>query len=182
VFFLRTKFWYCLEMNDKIQADPTTTITHPNSPLAAALNFTFTSPYRFENTSLGTTATAAVSLQDLPNWWFSLALSAFTAERRRSTNSNIHHINNTINTATTNDLSNPLTSTLPSATVLLTAALLRWPCVLRPLLEKVTSDQQGPGGAMAVRILGGTSSTAPWRKLLEHELFCKAMDRYNLLQ
>ena len=152
-------------------------MTHPtDTPLAAALSFTFSSPYRFEN-SLGT-AIADVSLQDLPNWWFSLALSAFTAERRRSTiyNSTFNNTNNAPLT-TTNNLNNITPSpVLPSATVLLMAALIRWPCVLKPLLEKITSDQ-GPVGAMAVRLLGGTTSIAPWRKLLEHELFHKAMDR-----
>ena len=158
-----------------------TIMTHPDTPLAAALSFTFASPYRFRNRSGVTTTTTDGSLQDLLNWWFSLALSAFIAERRRSTmnsnnSTNPNNPNNsTITTTSNSNITIPSTA-LPSATVLLMAALIRWPCVLKPLLEKITSDQ-GPVGAMAVRLLGGTTSIAPWRKLLEHELFRKAMDR-----
>ena len=159
--------------SNEVGAD-STIVTHPDTPLAAALSFTFTSSYRFEN-SPGVTATATdVSLQDLPNWWFSLALSVFSAERRRAT---VNSSTSDNTTTTANNFNNTTPSpVLPSATVLLMAALIRWPCVLKALFEKITSDQ-GPVGAMAVRLLGGTTSIAPWRKLLEHELFRNAMDR-----
>lgn len=156
-------------------------IGDPYVLLASARGFSFTSPFHLsENHCAAAEQGAEVSLQDMPNWWFSLALSAFTAERKRSANSTSSNIFNSI--TATNSITNATASTattestLPSATGLLAAGLLRWPFMLRPLLEKVTGDQ-GPLGSLAVRLLGGTSAAAPWRKLLEHDWFRNAMDR-----
>jgi len=145
--------------------------------MSAAMNFSFASPYRFSSPSPSTNGAEGLiceaSLQDLPNWWFSLALSAFSAEHRRTSAppSPTPNRGASNTAAATEGIKH---TSLPSATVMLKAALLRWPFMLRPLLLKMGVDV---GTSSVVALITGTSPAARWRKMLSHELFGKAYDR-----
>lgn len=115
-----------------------------NSVDMAVFSFVFDSPYKFDlledvpmDTPVSAVAGSAVgsegagsgelcsrSLQHLPNWWFSLALSQYMVEQSaRGPTSG--------------------TTKLSVSTVLLQAALYRWPFMLAPLLNKMGVDLKG---------------------------------------
>ena len=108
------------------------------------------------------------TIENLPNWWFSLALAYYQAEFTVS--QRVKHTSGSGSGSAALDIQREqqhLRLGLAAARHVLKCALLRWPFMLEPLMHQSGIDV----GLLAA------STMAPWKKLFSHPLFAGAAER-----